>query len=271
MSTALELRLRMPVAHFRNPFTFFHAQTYPLPPRSTVVGMLQSQLGGFLGKPVLDLGERLQVSIKGRAEAVTFNYIRMVKGRVLLTGEGLLNEQTIEKKKKVLLPLLISQRAPTYQQELLGLELLIHVRGDADLEDLRSALTSPRRAISLGRGEDVAFLEEEPRIVRLSRERKPSVIELELGTYIPEKLVAGGGVRYLMLEPNYVDASGRRVLSVYAQLGKKPRPGISEPTILRYVEPRGHPELPLDGVELDFAEGVKDPLFWIGPPERLVN
>ena len=269
MSSALELRLRMPVAHFRNPFTFYYAQTYPLPPRSTVVGMLQSQLGKF------DLGERLWVSIKGRAEAVAFNYVRMVKGKVLLTGEGLLNEQTIrkgKKEKKVLLPLLISQRVPTYQQELHCLELLIHVRGDDEiLEDLRRALASPRRAISLGRGEDVAFLEEEPRIVRLSRDMRCCVIELELGTYIPEGIVKSGGVRYLMLEPSYVDTSGRRIFSVYAQFGKKPRPGISGRTILRYFEPRGRPELPRDGVELDFVEGVKDPLFWIGPPGRQVN
>lgn len=266
MSSALELRLRMPVAQFRNPFTFYYAQTYPLPPRSTVIGMLQSQLGGF------DLGERLRVSIKGRAEAVAFNYVRMVKGRVLLTGEGLLNEQEVRKGRKALLPLLISLRAPTYQQELHGLELLIHVRGDEEiLEDLRRALASPRRAISLGRGEDVAFLEEEPRIVRLSRGRRRGVIELELGTYVPGELEARGGVRYLMLEPSYVDASGRRMLSVYAQFGEKPRPGISGRAILRYVEPRGRLEFPLDGVELDFAEGVKDPLFWIGPPGRPVN
>jgi len=97
------------------------------------------------------------------------------------------------------------------------------------------------------------------------------VIGLELGTYVPEELVVDGGVSYLMLEPSYVDASGRRILSVYAQLGEKPRPGISGPTILRYVEPRGHLELSLDGVELDFAEGVKDPLFWIGSFGRPVN
>jgi len=264
MSSALELRLRMPVAHFRNPFTFYHAQTYPLPPRSTVIGMLQGQLGGF------DLGERVQVSIKGRAEAVAFNYVRMVKGRVLLTGEGLLNEQEVGKK-KALLPLLISQRAPTYQQELHGLELLIHVRGDDGiLENLERALASPRRAISLGRGEDVAFLEE-PRIVRLSRDRRGGIIELKLGTYVPGGIIESGGVSYLMLEPSYVDANGRRILSVYAQLGEKPRPGISGHTILRYVEPRGHLELSLDGVELDFAAGVEDPLFWIGPPGRPVN
>jgi len=266
MSSALELRLRVPVAQFRNPFTFYYAQTYPLPPRSTVVGMLQSQLGGFLGKPVLDLGERVQISIKGRAEAVAFNYVRMVKGRVLLTGEGLLNEQKTIKKKKVLLPLLISQRAPTYQQELRGLELCIHVKGDdAILENLRRALASPRRAISLGRGEDVAFLEEEPRIVRLSRDRRGGVVELELGTYVPGELEAYGGVSYLMLEPSYVDKDGKRVLAVYAQFGEKPKPGISGRAILRYVEPGGKLELPLKGVELEFAVGVEDPMFWIGP------
>jgi len=263
MSSALELRLRMPVAHFRNPFTFYHAQTYPLPPRSTVIGMLQSQLGGF------DLGERVQVSIKGSAGAVAFNYVRMVKGRVLLTGEGLLNEQEVregKKRKKVLLPLLISQRAPTYQQELRGLELHIHVKGDdAILENLRRALASPRRAISLGRGEDVAFLEEEPRIVRLSRDRRGGVMELELGTYVPGELEAYGGVSYLMLEPSYVDKDGKRVLAVYAQFGEKPKPGISGRAILRYVEPGGKLELPLKGVELEFAVGVEDPMFWIGP------
>ena len=43
----LKVDLFLPFAQYRNPFTFFYAQTFPLPPKSTIVGMLQNLTGEY--------------------------------------------------------------------------------------------------------------------------------------------------------------------------------------------------------------------------------
>jgi CRISPR-associated protein Cas5t len=38
----LFVEIFQPFAQYRNPFTFYYAQSYPLPPKSTIIGMLQN-------------------------------------------------------------------------------------------------------------------------------------------------------------------------------------------------------------------------------------
>ncbi|MGB9734560.1 MAG: CRISPR-associated protein Cas5 [Anaerolineae bacterium] len=256
--TALEIRLRMPVAQFRNPLTFDYAQTYPLPPPSTVIGMVQSQLGEF------GLGPRLAVSVKGIHRAVAFNYVRLVKGYLLMTGAGIINE--FDEGKSA--PLIASQRSPTYQQELHGLRLIIHLGGDPELlARIRDALAAPRNVIALGRGEDVAFLEEEPRMVPVYSRDVGGVNTVKYGTYVPAdaEYLANSSVnrhpQYLILDPEYELEDGGRAYSIYAQRGLQ-RPGLRGTRRVLYVEPGGSLELRLDGPRVDFADCTEDPLFW---------
>jgi CRISPR-associated Cas5-like protein len=255
----------MPVAQFRNPLTFDYAQTYPLPPPSTVIGMIQSQLGEF------GLGPKLHVSVKGFHEAVAFNYVRMVKGQLLLTDIGMINVYRMHKKTHQE-PLLKSTRSPTYQQELHRLELVLHLRGDPRLlERIHSALAAPRRAVVLGRGEDVAFLKEEPRIVNIGCHKPRRKIQLEYDSYVPDpedasylprSPGANPHTKYLMLYPNYELRGNGYAYSVYVQGGGFPKTGIRCAKHLMYVKRGEHVEFEEDAC-LDFVEGLMDPLFWL--------
>lgn len=250
---ALEIKLHLPVAQFRNPLTFYHAQSYPLPPRSTVIGMLQNQLERFGAL------EGAEVSIKGTYGEVVFNYVRKVKGKILLSEKGLLNVQTLKGKRKVVVPLLVSQRDPVLQQELFDVDLLIHISAEEGLlTDLMEALSSPRKAIYLGRGEDVAFVED----IRIVQPKKGSkrLVKLELGAYIPAGVLAGteGLTSYLMLE---VDRLSSRSYSVFVRRGEAPLKVSTR--VLYYAPPETVVEL-LDGASVEFDDHG-NPLFWIGP------
>ena len=43
------MEIFQPFAQYRNPFTFYYAQTYPLPPKSTIIGMLQNAQNDWYG------------------------------------------------------------------------------------------------------------------------------------------------------------------------------------------------------------------------------
>ena len=45
----LYIEIFQPYAQYRNPFTFYYAQSYPLPPKATIVGMLQNAVGDWYG------------------------------------------------------------------------------------------------------------------------------------------------------------------------------------------------------------------------------
>ncbi|MCX8174232.1 MAG: type I-B CRISPR-associated protein Cas5b [Thermoplasmata archaeon] len=144
-----------PFAQYRNPFTFYYAQTYPLPPKSTIIGMLQSALGDWYGSNLgTDRWWNLKVSVHGGFESVFWNYQSLIKGTVELKGAKLMNQG---------LPLygggITSQRTPVHQQELFNGHLYIFIKGDSQLlDDIKEAIEHPKKVLCLGRSEDVVFL-----------------------------------------------------------------------------------------------------------------
>lgn len=163
--------LYQPYAQYRNPFTFYYAQTFPLPPKSTVVGMLQNATQRYYDMNFWNL----KVSIHGGFESVFWNYQQLIKGypeieidkeRPLLvveqeTKKG--KKAEIKKGKKPKLPLynegIKAQRTPVHQQELFNGHLHIFIRGDKSLlDEIYFSLEKPKKVLSLGRSEDIAFI-----------------------------------------------------------------------------------------------------------------
>jgi len=143
-----------PFAQYRNPFTFYYAQTYPLPPKSTIIGMLQNATGRYYDTKFWNI----KVSIHGGFESVFWNYQQLIKGNVTLKKFNdvitLWNQN---------FPLynngIKSQRTPVYQQELFNGHLYIFLRGEKDLiEEIENVLKNPHKILYLGRSEDVIFI-----------------------------------------------------------------------------------------------------------------
>ncbi len=161
----LFIELFQPFAQYRNPFTFYYAQIYPLPPKSTIIGMLQNAVGDWYGVEygIKKWWEELKISIHGGFENVFWNYQQLIKGKLTFTKEGILINNPDASNKNNWLSLysggLTAQRTPVYQQELFNGHLYIFIRGDENLlEEIKKNLQDLKKILYLGRSEDVVFI-----------------------------------------------------------------------------------------------------------------
>jgi len=193
----LFVELFQPFAQYRNPFTFYYAQTYPLPPKSTIIGMLQNAIGDWYGKneeyeengKIKNRWWDLRISVHGGFESVFWNYQQLIKGGLTFDTRGVWVNNP-ENKKNTWLPLystgLTSRRSPVYQQELFNGHLYIFLRGNANLlGKIFDSLKSLRKILYLGRSEDVIFVRN---VVEVEPKKKDvdvkGDIKLKLPTYI---------------------------------------------------------------------------------------
>lgn len=151
------LELFQPFAQYRNPFTFYYAQTYPLPPKSTIIGMLQNITERYYDEDFHDLN----VSIHGGFESFFWNYQNLIKGSK--DGINLVNYKGEPKLWNQGFPLygngVKSQRTPVFQQELFNGHFHIFIKGeDGLIEEIEKSMLNPCKIPYLGRSEDILFL-----------------------------------------------------------------------------------------------------------------
>jgi CRISPR-associated protein Cas5t len=182
-----------PFAQYRNPFTFYYAQTYPLPPKSTIIGMLQNAVGDWYGSEFgIDKWWNLKVSVHGGFESVFWNYQQLIKGEVKFDEYGRLINQD--------LPLygegLKSQRSPVYQQELFNGHLYIFIKGEeSHIDIIKKAIEVPSKVLYLGRSEDVIFIRNVKEVQPAERISIGGDIKLTYPTYLLQKYKDGNKER----------------------------------------------------------------------------
>lgn len=164
MTETLYLEIFQPYAQYRNPFTFYYAQTFPLPPKSTIIGMLQNATDRYYDLSFWDL----KISVHGGFESFFWNYQQLIKGYPEIEEKGnklMLVVEEKQKKKKRSLKLLLyndgikAQRAPVYQQEMFNGHLHIFIRGKREIiEEIYYKLENSKKILSLGRSEDIIFI-----------------------------------------------------------------------------------------------------------------
>lgn len=123
----LKVELLSPCVTFKTPLSLKGIETYPLPPPSTVIGLLYTALGRKWN------GERFSLSIQGDYEAIFRDYIRLRK---------------YNKKDKIL------QVLPAEVPKLYNFKCVVHIGAEGRLiEEFLKALKSPSRYLYLGGGE----------------------------------------------------------------------------------------------------------------------
>ena len=102
----LKLKLFQESVCYKKPFAFKIAETYPLPPYSTVIGMFHKILGAKPGEYF-----PMNISIQGEYESIFTNYqnLRMFKGKDQVTA------------------------MPRNVHQLLNVELVIHVKAEDEI------------------------------------------------------------------------------------------------------------------------------------------
>ncbi|MEM4592761.1 MAG: type I-B CRISPR-associated protein Cas5b [Sulfolobales archaeon] len=160
---------------FKTPFSIKGIETYPLPPYSTIIGLLYTALGRKWQ------GETFDISIQGSHEAIFRDYVRFRKYNF---------------KDKAL------ETLPLEVPILYNLRLIIHLRGDEDLlGEFERALKRPYVYLYLSGGEyPVKVLG--AKFVELEKMRI-DFIELDRSAYVPVDLhrkliVSPSGILYLM-------------------------------------------------------------------------
>ncbi len=153
----LRLKLFQETACYKKPFAFKVAETYPLPPYSTVIGMLHKILEAKSGEYF-----SMNISVQGKYESIFSNYqnLRMFKGKDQVTS------------------------MPRNVHQLLNVELIIHIQAEDDIiEKLYKNITMGKETFTLGRNEDMVRVDEVKIIGEMQISR--GMIN-EYNAYVPE-------------------------------------------------------------------------------------
>jgi CRISPR-associated protein Cas5t len=160
----LKLKLYSPVGIFKNPLSMKGIEIYPLPPYSTIIGLIYKAMGRKWN------GEYFQISIQGDYETIFRDYIWFKKYN--------LRDKKLEK-----LPL----QVPV----LYNLKLIIHISAEENLlSEIENALKNPKELLFLSGGEYPVKIEEVKRVKY--QEKKVSEydsVELKYNAYIPDELL----------------------------------------------------------------------------------
>jgi CRISPR-associated protein Cas5t len=170
----LRLRLYQETACYKKPAAFKVGETYPLPPYSTVKGMLHQALQADRYIP-------MRLSIQGRYESRIVDYQRHYffktdkSSEFPLVLDGLALDYEFQ----------TMSTMPLYMHMLLHVELVVHVQAEDDvLERIERAVV--REPLSLGRWEDLVRVDECKRVDCAAADNDD--LETVMPIYIPASL-----------------------------------------------------------------------------------
>ena len=129
----LKLNLFQETACYKKPLALKVAETYPLPPYSTIIGMLHKILQAKPGE-YFDMN----ISVQGEYESIFTNYqnLRMYKGKDKVTS------------------------MPRNVHQLLNINLVIHVQAEDEVIDkIYQNIVNGKETFSLGRNEDMVRID----------------------------------------------------------------------------------------------------------------
>jgi len=158
----LRVKLYTPTGIFKNPLSIKGIEVYPLPPYSTIIGLIYRAMGRKWN------GEYFQISIQGDYETIYRDYVWFKK-------------YDLDKRKKKL------DKLPMQVPILYNLRLLIHIKASEELlNEIESGLKEPKELLFLSGGEYPVKVEEVKRI-RCKEENfsKFKPMELVYNAYVP--------------------------------------------------------------------------------------
>lgn len=192
---AIKLKIYQPTANYRMPLNFDYRESYPLPPYSTVIGMIHDLCGFTSYHP-------MQLSIQGKyASTANDLFTRYEFGKI---GK--------DKKYFAVADGMRIGRGIAYTQLLVDVNLTIHIvpENKDDFDIIYNALKYPRFYPSLGRYEDLAQLN--VNVVNLDERTLMHDFNAKNGFYVPRSIMQSGVIDY--------ENRGIGYLGTYYQLHK---------------------------------------------------
>lgn len=174
---AIRIRLWQDMVNYKKPTSFQIKETYPLPPYSTVIGMVHNLCGYAEYKP-------MQISVQGK-------YFSKVND--LYTRYEFKNAMKYEAARHQIQVGLYGVCQGVATAELLvDVELLLHIVPDNQslVNEIYTAFLYPREYPSLGRREDLATIEEVKLVNLKSTELERQIrAPLDYCAYVPYRMV----------------------------------------------------------------------------------
>ena len=194
----LRLKLYQQTACYKKPFAFKVSETYPLPPYSTIKGMLHAILNANSLIP-------MKISIQGQYETMATDYQthyffkKDTTNEFALTLDGLGIEREMSDVTTM----------PIYMHMLFNVELLIHVHAEEDvLIELERKINAGTTHLSLGRWEDLVRVDECELVEIRECEEEPL---LTYSAYVPMKAITNEAYFKYKLNWTYRILKGVRV------------------------------------------------------------
>lgn len=188
MTKVLRLQLYQQTACYKKPFAFKVSETYPLPPYSTVKGMLHALLKANSFIP-------MKISIQGKYDTLVTDYQthyfykkdKMTELAITMDGLG------IQQKQENITTM------PMYTHMLHDVNLIIHIQADKEvLEQLYQKIQSLSSHLSLGRWEDLVQIEQ-CQLVEIKECKDEPV--LAYNAYVPQSML--GEMTYFPYQLNW--------------------------------------------------------------------
>ncbi|WP_047153413.1 type I-B CRISPR-associated protein Cas5b [Aneurinibacillus tyrosinisolvens] len=173
----LRLKLYQETVCYTKPFANKVAETYPLPPYSTVKGFIHEVLQAKTLVP-------FSLSIQGTYESKIVDYRKtyMVKKKAVampIILDGLNTAVPYDNQ--------VMTSMPLYTHMLYNVQLVVHIKAEASiLQDIYEAFQTYDRCLSLGRHEDLVRVDH-VEFVTLSQEEE---VDLPCAAYIPKSCIA---------------------------------------------------------------------------------
>ena len=174
---AIRVRLRQNMVNYKKPTSFQLKETYPLPPFSTVIGMVHSLCGYTEYKP-------MQISVQGKHFSKVNDLYTRYEFKNGMPYDTLRHQLKVGDYG-------VGQGVATAEL-LVDVELLLHIAPDDQslVDEIYAALVQPKEYPSLGRREDLVTIDE-VKIVTLSETKLEEQIQAfeDYYAYVPYEMV----------------------------------------------------------------------------------
>lgn len=173
---ALRLKLYQQTACYKKPFAFKVSETYPLPPYSTVKGMLHAILEADSLIP-------MKISIQGEYDTIATDYQTHYFFKKDKTNEFALTTDGLD----IEIEMNDVTTMPIYMHMLFDVNLIIHVKAEEDvLMKLARAINTSTTHLSLGRWEDLVRVDQ-CEIVEINQCQEETY--LKYNAYVPAHIL----------------------------------------------------------------------------------
>lgn len=175
---SIRLKLKQNLVNYKLPTSFQLKETYPLPPYSTVIGMVHNTCNYIEYKP-------MKISVQGKYHS---------KVNDLATRYEFKNGMTFDASRhQIKVGEYGISRGVSNVELLSDVELVIHIVPEDEnlIEEIFNAFKAPHEYISLGRREDLVVVDE-VKIVEISEERikdENLKIDRDYRAYVPVEII----------------------------------------------------------------------------------